>query len=104
MEVRIAKGRELLGSAVAEQIMERDRRNMLPVFAAAGIEFPLEKRLKGLESATFILAFASEALAGYLEYLRSWTNPENIYIGSVQIEQRYRGGGLFYGWWIASGP
>lgn len=94
MELRISKGQELLGSVVAEQIMELDRKNMQSVFAAAGIEFPLAKRRKGMESATFILALDGEALAGYLEYLRSWTNADNIYIGSVQIERRYRGGGL----------
>lgn len=92
MELRILKGRELLGSALAEQILELDRRNMQAVFDQAGLEFPLEKRRKGLESdATFILAFDGETLAGYLDYLRSWTNPEYIYIGSVQIEKRYRG-------------
>src|SRR5689334_1806358 len=53
MELRISKGQELLGSVVAEQIMELDRKNMQSVFAAAGIEFPLAKRRKGMESATF---------------------------------------------------
>ena len=95
MELRIVKGRELLGSALAEQIVELDRRNMQRVFDQAGLEFPLEKRRKGLESdATFIVAFDGETLAGYLDYLRSWTNPDYIYIGSVQIEKRYRGSSL----------
>lgn len=95
MELRILKGRELLGSALAERIIELDRTNMQPVFDRAGLEFPLENRRKGLESdATFILAFAGETLAGYLDYLRSWTNPDYLYIGSVQIEKRYRGSGL----------
>ena len=95
MELRILKGRELLGSALAEQILELDRRNMQHVLAEAGIGFPLEKRRKGLESdATFIVGFDGETLAGYLDYLRSWTNPDYIYIGSVQIEKRYRGSSL----------
>jgi len=95
MELRVLKGREWLGSALAERITELDRRNMQHVFDRAGLEFPLEKRRKGLESdATFILAFDGETLAGYLDYLRSWTNPDYLYIGSVQIEKCYRGSGL----------
>jgi ribosomal protein S18 acetylase RimI-like enzyme len=91
----VLKGRELLGSTLAEQILELDLRNMQHVLAEAGIDFPFEKRRKGLESdATFILAFDGEMLAGYLDYLRSWTNPDHIYIGSVQIEKRYRGSRL----------
>jgi hypothetical protein len=80
---------------VAEQIVELDRRNMQDVLDRAGLEFPLGKRRKGLESdATFILAFDGETLAGYLDYLRSWTNPDYIYIGSVQMSERYRGSSL----------
>src|ERR1700747_3232491 len=95
MELRIVKGRELLGSALAERIVELDRRNMQPVFDRAGLKFPWAKRRKGWESdATFIVAFDGETLAGYLDYLRSWTNPDYIYIGSVQIEKRYRGSSL----------
>lgn len=68
---------------------------MLPLFEKAGIEFPSEKRLKGFHSGpTFVVAFDGPTLAGYLEYLRSWNDPEYIYVGSVQIECRYRRGGL----------
>ena len=95
MELKILKGEQLMGSPLAEQIGELDRRNMQAVLERAGIEFPLEKRRKGLASdSTFIVAFDGERLAGYLDYLRSWTNPDYIYIGSVQIETEYRGGGL----------
>ena len=84
-----------MGSALAERIVELDRRNMQHVFDRAGLKFPWEKRRKGLENgATFILAFDGKTLAGYLDYLRSWTNPDYLYIGSVQIEKRYRGSGL----------
>ena len=95
MELRIFKGRQLLNTILAQQIIDLDRRNMQSILDRAGIEFPEEKRRKGLESnATFIIAFDNEMLAGYLDYLRSWTNPDYIYIGSVQIEKRYRGTGL----------
>ena len=95
MELKILKGEQLLGSALAEQIVDLDRRNMRPILERAGIEFPVENRRKGLESgSTFIIACDGETLAGYLDYLRSWTNPNYIYIGSVQIEARFRGTSL----------
>ena len=85
----------MIDSGLAEEIIEFDRRNMRPVFEKAGIEFPEEKRRRGLLSdPTFIIAFDGRAVAGYLEYLRSWNDPDYIYVGSVQIEKRHRGGEL----------
>lgn len=94
MEIRILKGQQLIDADLVEQIIDLDRKNMQSILNEAGIEFPCEKRLKGLQSATFVIAFDAQAIAGYLEYLRSWNNPDYIYIGSVQIEKRYRGRGL----------
>jgi len=95
VELKVLSGQQALESGLAEAILALDRKNMLPVFARAGIEFPEAKRLKGLRSnPTFIVAFDGPRLAGYLEYLRSWNDPSNIYVGSVQIEGRYRGGRL----------
>jgi hypothetical protein len=71
---------------------------MRPIFEKAGIEFPEEKRRKGLQSdPTFIIAFDGPAIAGYLEYLRSWNDPNNIYVGSVQIGEKYRNARLILG-------
>jgi hypothetical protein len=48
---------------------------MQPVFEKAGIEFPEEKRRKGLQSNhTFIIALVGQAIAGHLEYSRSWND------------------------------
>ena len=95
MELKILTGRELMDSGLAEEVIEFDCKNMQPIFEKAGIEFPEEKRRKGLGSdPTFIIAFDGQALAGYLEYLRSWHDPNYIYVGSVQIGERYRGTGL----------
>jgi len=64
---------------------------MRPVFEKAGLEFPEEKRRRGLESeATFIIAFDAEPIAGYFDYPRSWNDPDYIYIASIQIDERYR--------------
>ena len=92
MQLTILKGGQLQNTALAEQITDLDRRNMQSILDHAGIEFPEANRRRGLQSdSTFIIAFDNQTLAGYLDYLRSWTNPDYIYIGSVQIEKRYRG-------------
>ena len=88
-------GQQVLDSGLVGAIIALDRKNMLPVFEKAGIDFPEAKRLKGLHSnPTFVVAFDGPTLAGYLEYLRSWNDPDYVYVGSVQIEGRYRRGGL----------
>jgi len=95
LELRIFKGQELLENGLAEQIIDLDRTHMQSTLYESGIEFPEDKRRRGLESdSTFIIAFDGPKIAGYLDYLPSWNNPEYIYIGSVQVEKRYRGTGL----------
>ena len=95
MELKIFKGQQLLETGLAEQIIALDRTNMQSTLDEAGIEFPEEKRRKGFESdSTFIIAFDGPKIVGYLDYLRSWNNPDYIYVGSVQLEKRYRGTGL----------
>jgi len=95
LEIKILSGREMIESGLAEEIIEFDRENMRPVFEKAGIEFPEEKRRKGLQSnPTFIIAFDGQAIAGYIEYLRSWNDPRYIYVGSVQIEKSRRNSSL----------
>jgi ribosomal protein S18 acetylase RimI-like enzyme len=89
--LRIVKGQQLIDSGLGEQIIEFDKQNMKPILEKAGIEFPEEKRRKGLRSnPTFIIAFDGRSLAGYLEYLRSWNDPNYIYVGSIQIDEKYR--------------
>lgn len=92
MELKIFKGLQTLDDGLAEKIIELDRRNMQPIFEKAGIEFPEEKRRRGLENnPTFIIAFERGAvIAGYIEYARSRNDPNYIYVGSVQIDERHR--------------
>jgi ribosomal protein S18 acetylase RimI-like enzyme len=94
MEIRIVAGREAVESGLAERIIALDRANMRAVFDAAAIGFPQEKRRKGLAEATLVIAFDGDEIAGYIEFLRSWRDPANLYIGSIQIERRHRGGRL----------
>jgi ribosomal protein S18 acetylase RimI-like enzyme len=91
MELKIFTGREVIDSGLGERIIEFDKRNMKGVWEREGMEFPEEKRRKGLQSdPVFIVAFEGEAIAGYVEYLRSWNDPRYIYVGSIQIGERYR--------------
>lgn len=90
-EVRIFRGREVFDAGLVERIVEFDRRNMRRVWERAGMEYPEESRRKGLESGpTFVIAFDGREIAGYVEYLRSWNDPRNIYVGSLQIDERHR--------------
>jgi ribosomal protein S18 acetylase RimI-like enzyme len=91
VELKILSGRQLIESGLEDEVIEFDRRNMRPILERAGLEFPEEKRRRGLRSGpTFIIAFDGRTIAGYLEYLRSWNDPRYIYVGSVQIGERYR--------------
>jgi ribosomal protein S18 acetylase RimI-like enzyme len=91
VELKVFRGTQVIDSGLAERIIEFDKKNMQPVFAEAGLEFPEEKRRRGLESdPTFIIAFDGESIAGYIEYLRSWNDPAYIYVGSIQIERSHR--------------
>ncbi len=90
-EVRVYRGREVFDAGLAERVVEFDRRNMRRVWERAGMEYPEENRRKGLESGpTFVIAFDGGEIAGYVEYLRSWNDPRNIYVGSLQIDERHR--------------
>lgn len=90
MELSIVTGQQL-DEELAEQIIEFDRANMQPVLTAAGLEFPEANRRRGLQSnPTFIIAMQGQAIAGYLEYLRSWRDPDYIYVGSIQIDSKHR--------------
>ena len=94
-EVRVFRGREVFDAEIVERIVEFDKRNMRRVWERAGMEYPEENRRKGLESGpTFVIAFDGEAVAGYVEYLRSWNDPRYIYVASLQIDERHRGSTL----------
>lgn len=91
MRIEILNGKQIIDSGLAERVIAFDKRNMQSVLEKAGIAFPEEKRREGLRSnPTFIIAFENDMITGYLEYLRSWRNPNYIYIASVQIAEKHR--------------
>lgn len=95
MELKIVRGQQVIDSGLVEEIIQFDKLNMKPVLEKARSVFPEEKRRQGLQSnPTFIIALDGRAIAGYLEYLRSWNDPNYIYVGSVQIGEKYRNTGL----------
>ncbi|HJU91654.1 MAG TPA: GNAT family N-acetyltransferase [Pyrinomonadaceae bacterium] len=76
---------------LAERIIDFDRRCMETALDQAGIVFPEGNRRKTFQSnLTLIVAFATDEIAGYIEYLRSWNDRRYIYISSLQIQQAYR--------------
>jgi ribosomal protein S18 acetylase RimI-like enzyme len=94
-ELRILRGTQVFDEGLAERIVEFDKRNMRAVWEKAGMEYPEESRRRGLRSdPTFVIAFDGAAIAGYVEYLRSWHDPRLIYVGSIQIDPRHRHTGL----------
>jgi ribosomal protein S18 acetylase RimI-like enzyme len=89
MKLRVLKGD--FDSDFIEQIIELDRANMEAVLNEAGIEFPEAKRRLGFNrNPTFIAAESEGKIIGYLEYTRSWTDADEIYISSIQIDKKYR--------------
>ncbi|HEX7956213.1 MAG TPA: GNAT family N-acetyltransferase [Pyrinomonadaceae bacterium] len=95
LEVRVLKGRELFDEGLVERVVELDKRNMRAVWERAGMEYPEENRRKSFASdPTFVVAFDGGEIAGYVEYLRSWNDPRLIYVGSLQVAEKYRRAGL----------
>lgn len=90
MQLCVLKGEQIIDSGFIEQIIEFDKRNMKPILEKAGVDFPEERRRKGMTSATFIVALGDKDIAGYIEYSRSWNDPNYIYIDSIQIDKNYR--------------
>jgi len=91
MKLRVLKGKRAFGADFIERILELDKTNMQAILDESGIEFPEPNRRAGFErNPTLIVAEANGKIAGYLEYTRSWTNAEIIYISSIQIAEKYR--------------
>lgn len=93
IEIRKISGPDIFKSGLSEKIIEFDKVNMAEILSEAGLSFPEEKRRKGFEnSPTFIVAWEGNRIIGYLEYCRSWDDIRDIYISSLQISPKHRGG------------
>lgn len=96
MSIRILSSNEACREGLVEEILRLDRQNMLDIMDAAELEFPEEKRRKGLGESdhTIVVAFRKDELAGYVDYGRSWDDPRDVFIGSIQIRKDHRGGSV----------
>lgn len=89
MKVRVVKNE--FDSGLIERIIGLDRANMTEILAEAGIEFPEEKRRKGFDkNPVLIVAENAGKIAGYLEFTRSRTDENEIYISSIQLDKKFR--------------
>ena len=79
---------------LADRIVALDRTTMSETLSEAGIEFPEEKRREGLKnpSTVVILLLDDNRLAGYVEFCEDYTCSSDIYISSIQLLEKYRGG------------
>jgi ribosomal protein S18 acetylase RimI-like enzyme len=77
---------------LVESIIVFDKQNMREIFEKAGVPFPDLKRRKGFETPgeTIIARDASGELAGYLQYGPDWNDPNDLFIGSLQIVPFHR--------------
>ncbi len=93
--LRIINSEVLFREKLDDAIIAFDKRNMKEILEKANIPFPEEKRRKGFEKATFIVAFNERSeIIGYLEYCPSWDSEDDIYISSLQIKKKHRDGVL----------
>jgi len=91
MKLRVLKTESDFDADFIDRILALDKAQMPTILTEAGIEFPEEKRRGGFKrNPTFIVAENAGKIAGYLEYTRSWSDGDTIYISSIQIEKRYR--------------
>ena len=94
VSVRVLSGAEAENEGLIEEILRLDRENMMGILGSVDLDFPEEKRCKGLgaHDKVIIAAFRSENLIGYLDYGPSWDDPEDVFIGSLQVAPPPRGG------------
>lgn len=95
--VLLVKGETLKGSALAEKIIALDRKNMEATLKAVGRDFPEDRRRITLfhPSNRMIVATKGQEVVGYADYGDDLTDPQDLYLSSIQIEAAHRCGPLF---------
>ena len=95
--VLLVKGVTLKGTPLADKIMALDRRNMEATLKAVGRDFPEDRRRITLfhPSNRMILATKGQQVVGYADYCDDSTDPQDLYLSSIQIEGAHRCGPLF---------
>ena len=95
--VLLVKGETLEGSPLADKIIALDRKNMEATLKAVGREFPEDRRRITLfhSSNRMIVATRGQEVVGYADYCDDLTDPQDLYLSSIQIEAADRCGPLF---------
>ena len=77
-----------------DRILTLDADNTTGILGAVGLEFPEEKRRKGLQDPSTILIalLDGESVDGYVEFRQDWNHGEDIYLSSIQVRQDSRHG------------
>lgn len=93
--LRKVDSRTLLKEKLDDLIISFDKRNMKDILQSTDIPDIEKKRRKSFKTDTFILAYNKDnELIAYLEYGPSWDSKADLFISSLQIEKKYRGGFL----------
>jgi hypothetical protein len=95
--VLLVKGETLKGSPLADKIIALDRKNMEATLKAVGRDFPEDRRRITLfhPSNRMIVATKGQEVVGYADYCDDLTDPQDLYLSSIQIEAAHRCGPLF---------
>ena len=91
------KGESLKGTLLADKIIALDRKNMEATLRAVGRAFPEDRRRITLfhPSNRMIVATKAQEVVGYADYCDDLTDPQDLYLSSIQIEAAHRGGPTF---------
>jgi hypothetical protein len=90
LETAVLTGRAIAGVVV--HILRLDREHMAPILAESGQAFPEEKRraaLNATATAVVVVRRGGEFI-GYVDFTPSWTDPEDLYVGSLQVRVSHR--------------
>ena len=95
--VLLVKGVTLKHSPLADKIIALDRKNMKATLKAVGRDFPEERRRVTLfhPSNRMVIATKGQEVVGYADYCDDLTDPQDLYLSSIQIEAAHRCGPLF---------
>jgi hypothetical protein len=95
--VLLVKRETLEGSPLADKIIALDRKNMEATLKAVGLDFAEDRRRVTLfhPSNRMIVAAKGQEVIGYADYCDDLTDPQDLYLSSIQIEAAHRCGPLF---------
>jgi Acetyltransferase (GNAT) family len=93
----LVRGETLKGSPLGDKIIALDRKNMEEMLKAVGRNFPEDQRRITLfhPSNRMIVATKGQEVVGYADYCDDLTDPQDLYVSSIQIEASHRCGSLF---------